>query len=73
MRTYVMTATLAAAALTLSLALAAPALARSGDHAQKRKFHRTDGRQIHFCDTRSRQTADSGSSAFFDVGHTQTV
>jgi hypothetical protein len=41
MHTYVMTATLSAAALTLSLALATPALARSGDHAQQRKFHRT--------------------------------
>lgn len=73
MHTYVMTATLSAAALTLSLALAAPALARSGDHAQQRKFHRTDGRQIEFCDLQSQQTADSGSGAFFDVGHTQTV
>ncbi len=33
MRTYVMTATLSAATLTLSLALAVPALARGGDHA----------------------------------------
>ncbi len=69
MRTYAMTATISAAALTLSLALAAPALARGGDHAQ-RKFHRPDGPKIEFCDTRSRQTADSGSGVFFDVGHT---
>jgi len=72
MRTYVMTATLSAAAFTLSLALAAPALARGGD-AVGRHAHRSDGPKIEFCDTRSRQTADSGSGAFFDMGQTQTV
>jgi hypothetical protein len=36
-------------------------------------FTAPDGRQIHFCDLQSQQTADSGSGAFFDVGHTQTV
>ncbi len=72
MRTYVMTVTLSAAALTLSLTLAAPALARGGDLVQKNR-HRSDGPKIEFCDTRSRQTADSGSGAFFDVDHTQAV
>ncbi len=72
MRTYVMTATISAAALTLSLALAAPALARGGDLVQKKR-HRSDGPKIEFCDTRSRQTANSGSGAFFDMGQTQTV
>lgn len=69
MRTYVMTVTLSAAALTLSLALAAPAFARGGD-AMQRHVHRSDGAKIEFCDTRSRQTANSGSGVFFDVGHT---
>jgi len=69
MRTYMMTVTLSAAALTLSLALAAPALARGGDLVQKKR-HRSDGPKIEFCDTRSRQTANSGSGVFFHVGHT---
>ncbi len=72
MRTYAMTATISAAALTLSLALAAPALARGGDLVQKKR-HRSDGPKIEFCDTQSRQTANSGSGAFFDMGQTQTV
>ena len=69
MRTYVMTATLSAAALTLSLALAAPAFARGGD-AAGRQANRSEGPRVQTCDTRSRQTADSGSGVFFDVGHT---
>ena len=69
MRIYVMTATLSAAALILSLALAAPALARGGDLAG-RQAHRSDGPKIEFCDTRSRQTADSGFGVLFDVGQT---
>jgi hypothetical protein len=69
MRTYALTATLSAAALIVSLALAAPALARGGD-LTGRKAHRSDGPKIEFCDTRSRQTADSGSGLFFDLDHT---
>ena len=69
MRTNVLTATLSAAVLTLSLALAAPALARGGDAVQ-RHAHRSEVRRVQSCDLQSQQTADSGSGVFFDVGHT---
>ncbi len=72
MRMNAMTATLSAAALTLSLAPAAPAFARGGDAVQ-RHAHRSGGYQAQTSDTRSRQAAEGGSGVFFDVGHTQTV
>ncbi len=72
MRTYVMTVTLSAAALTLSLTLAAPAFARGGD-AVERQAHRSLGHRVHIVDTQGRQTAESASGVFFDVGYSQTV
>ena len=64
MRTNAMTASLSAAAFTLSLTLAAPAQTHSGE-ATDRHAHRSGGYPA--------QTAESGSGVFFDINHTQTV
>ena len=64
MRTNAMTASLSAAAFTLSLTLAAPAQTHSGE-ATDRQAHRSGGYPV--------QTAESGSGVFFDINHTQTV
>jgi len=63
---------LAAAALTLSLSLATPAQARGGEAVDR--FAKSAGNhQIQTGDTQVRQTADSESGVFFDVGVSQTV
>ena len=67
-----MTAALGAAALTLSLALAVPAQARSGE-AHDRVAHQSGGHKTQSVDSQSRQTAESGSGVFFDAGVSQIV
>lgn len=72
MRTNAMSASLSAAAFTLSLTLAAPAQTHSGV-ATDRQAHRSGGYPVQTADARGLQTAESGSGVFFDINHTQTV
>lgn len=67
-----MTARLRAAALTLSLIPTAPALAGDSDLAA-RQADRAGTHEIESAEPRSQQLAMSGTGAFFDVNHTQTV
>ena len=66
------TAPLCAAALTLSLNLAAPASAGEGDLAE-RQARPAATQQIDSAQPRSQQLAMGGTGASLDVNHTQTV
>ncbi len=67
-----MPATVGAAALTLSLSLAAPALA-TGDTAVELHGQGAEGPALQTAEPGNRQLADSGSGVFLDFNHTQTV
>lgn len=69
---YLTGAALTATLLALSPSLAAPAFARGGD-AVERQAERTEALGAQSVQLSFRQTADSGSGAFLDFNHTQTV